>query len=84
MVLLPPLNQTSIETVNINMFVCLSVQDLSYYCCIELQGDEDKLLACLSQLTSKDTGAHLSCTSSLMHEYTWSILRVAVCRYSKN
>ncbi|XP_030226745.1 ribonucleases P/MRP protein subunit POP1 isoform X2 [Gadus morhua] len=34
---------------------CL-LQDLSYYCCIELQGDEDKLLACLSQLTSKDTG----------------------------
>ncbi|CAL8247944.1 unnamed protein product [Lota lota] len=34
---------------------CL-LQDLSYYCCIELQGDEDKLLACLSQLTSKETG----------------------------
>lgn len=31
-------------------------QDLSYYCCIELQGEEDKLLASLSQLTSKETG----------------------------
>ncbi|KAG7246976.1 hypothetical protein CRUP_002078, partial [Coryphaenoides rupestris] len=30
--------------------------DLSYYCCIELQGEEDELLACLSQLTSKETG----------------------------
>ncbi|XP_033836821.1 ribonucleases P/MRP protein subunit POP1 [Periophthalmus magnuspinnatus] len=34
---------------------CL-LQDLSYYCCIELLGEEDKLLAALSQLTSKDTG----------------------------
>ncbi|XP_030605968.1 ribonucleases P/MRP protein subunit POP1 isoform X2 [Archocentrus centrarchus] len=34
---------------------CL-LQDLSYYCCIELQGDEDKLLAALSQLTSKEAG----------------------------
>ncbi|KAJ3597780.1 hypothetical protein NHX12_001297 [Muraenolepis orangiensis] len=34
---------------------CL-LQDLSYYCCIELQGEEDKLLACLSRLTSKETG----------------------------
>ncbi|XP_028327552.1 ribonucleases P/MRP protein subunit POP1 [Gouania willdenowi] len=34
---------------------CL-LQDLSYYCCIELHGEEDKLLAALSQLTSKDTG----------------------------
>ncbi|XP_039972996.1 ribonucleases P/MRP protein subunit POP1 [Xiphias gladius] len=34
---------------------CL-LQDLSYYCCIELQGEEDKLLASLSQLTSKETG----------------------------
>ncbi|XP_058504584.1 ribonucleases P/MRP protein subunit POP1 [Solea solea] len=34
---------------------CL-LQDLSYYCCIELQGEEDKLLAALSQLTSKQAG----------------------------
>ncbi|XP_061632850.1 ribonucleases P/MRP protein subunit POP1 [Phyllopteryx taeniolatus] len=34
---------------------CL-LQDLSYYCCLELQGEEDKLLDCLSQLTSKETG----------------------------
>ncbi|MEQ2171201.1 hypothetical protein GOODEAATRI_008226, partial [Goodea atripinnis] len=30
--------------------------DLSYYCCIELKGEEDKLLAALSQLTSKEGG----------------------------
>ncbi|KAF3840428.1 hypothetical protein F7725_019145 [Dissostichus mawsoni] len=34
---------------------CL-LQDLSYYCCIELRGEEEKLLASLSQLTSKETG----------------------------
>ncbi|KAG7237310.1 hypothetical protein INR49_032493 [Caranx melampygus] len=34
---------------------CL-LQDLSYYCCIELQGEEDRLLAALSQLTSKEAG----------------------------
>ncbi|XP_069579751.1 ribonucleases P/MRP protein subunit POP1 [Brachyistius frenatus] len=34
---------------------CL-LQDLSYYCCIELQGEEGKLLAALSQLTSKEAG----------------------------
>ncbi|XP_047217407.1 ribonucleases P/MRP protein subunit POP1 isoform X2 [Girardinichthys multiradiatus] len=34
---------------------CL-LQDLSYYCCIELKGEEDKLLAALSQLTSKEGG----------------------------
>ncbi|XP_029958080.1 ribonucleases P/MRP protein subunit POP1 [Salarias fasciatus] len=34
---------------------CL-LQDLSYYCCIELQGEEDKLLAALSQLSSKEAG----------------------------
>lgn len=34
----------------------LPVQDLSYYCCIELQGEEEKLLASLSHLTSKEAG----------------------------
>ncbi|XP_017268731.1 ribonucleases P/MRP protein subunit POP1 [Kryptolebias marmoratus] len=34
---------------------CL-LQDLSYYCCIELKGEETKLLAALSQLTSKEAG----------------------------
>lgn len=37
-------------------FLILSTQDLSYYCCIELQGEEHKLLASLSQLTSKEAG----------------------------
>ncbi|XP_029927547.1 ribonucleases P/MRP protein subunit POP1 isoform X2 [Myripristis murdjan] len=43
---------------------CL-LQDLSYYCCIELQGEEDKLLASLSQLTSKDAGSTFAAALSL-------------------
>lgn len=34
---------------------CL-LQDLSYFCCIEVFGEEDKLLAALTQLTIKETG----------------------------
>lgn len=34
---------------------CL-LQDLSYFCCIEVFGEEDKLLAALAQLTCKETG----------------------------
>ncbi|XP_064196709.1 ribonucleases P/MRP protein subunit POP1 [Anguilla rostrata] len=34
---------------------CL-LQDLSYYCCVELQGQEELLLGALSRLTSTETG----------------------------
>ncbi|XP_073341197.1 ribonucleases P/MRP protein subunit POP1 [Pagrus major] len=43
---------------------CL-LQDLSYYCCIELQGEEQKLLASLSQLTSKEAGPTFAAALSL-------------------
>ncbi|KAM3615196.1 uncharacterized protein V6R79_024716 [Siganus canaliculatus] len=43
---------------------CL-LQDLSYYCCIELLGEEDKLLASLSQLTSKEAGPTFAAALSL-------------------
>lgn len=32
------------------------LQDLSYFCCLELQGPEEQILRALSQLTSKQTG----------------------------
>ncbi|KAJ8013410.1 hypothetical protein DPEC_G00052980 [Dallia pectoralis] len=32
------------------------LQDLSYYCCVELQGPEEQLLTALSNMTSKDAG----------------------------
>uniref|UniRef100_W5MUE7 POP1 homolog, ribonuclease P/MRP subunit n=1 Tax=Lepisosteus oculatus TaxID=7918 RepID=W5MUE7_LEPOC len=34
---------------------CL-LQDLSYYCCVEVKGEEDTLLRALARLTSKETG----------------------------
>lgn len=37
-------------------FFSFLTQDLSYYCCIELQGEEVELLSSLSQLTSKEAG----------------------------
>ncbi|XP_041843541.1 ribonucleases P/MRP protein subunit POP1 isoform X2 [Melanotaenia boesemani] len=43
---------------------CL-LQDHSYYCCIELQGEEDKLLAALSQLASKEAGPTFAAASCL-------------------
>lgn len=32
------------------------LQDLSYFCCLELQGSEEQILRALGRLTSKDTG----------------------------
>ncbi|MBN3308477.1 POP1 protein, partial [Amia calva] len=43
---------------------CL-LQDLSYYCCVELQGEEDKLLSALSQLTNKETGPTFAAAACL-------------------
>ncbi|TNN02914.1 hypothetical protein fugu_010401 [Takifugu bimaculatus] len=52
---------------------CL-LQDLSYYCCIELQGEEDKLLLALSQLTSKETGPTFAAISSLSGQRQGSLV----------
>lgn len=43
------------------------MQDLSYYCCIELQGEEEKLLASLSRLTSKEAGKIVTFTPLRVH-----------------
>ncbi|XP_074510658.1 ribonucleases P/MRP protein subunit POP1 [Sebastes fasciatus] len=52
---------------------CL-LQDLSYYCCIELQGEEDKLLASLSQLTSKEAGPTFAAALSLSGQRQGSVV----------
>ncbi|XP_035528220.1 ribonucleases P/MRP protein subunit POP1 isoform X1 [Morone saxatilis] len=52
---------------------CL-LQDLSYYCCIELQGEEDKLLASLSQLTSKEAGPTFAAALSLSGRRQGSVM----------
>ncbi|XP_034384970.1 ribonucleases P/MRP protein subunit POP1 isoform X2 [Cyclopterus lumpus] len=51
---------------------CL-LQDLSYYCCIELQGEEEKLLASLSQLTSKEAGPTFAAALSLSGQRQGSV-----------
>uniref|UniRef100_UPI0037E952F7 ribonucleases P/MRP protein subunit POP1 n=1 Tax=Semicossyphus pulcher TaxID=241346 RepID=UPI0037E952F7 len=52
---------------------CL-LQDLSYYCCIELQGEENKLLASLSQLTSKEAGPTFAAALSLSGQRQGSVV----------
>ncbi|XP_061804782.2 ribonucleases P/MRP protein subunit POP1 [Nerophis lumbriciformis] len=52
---------------------CL-LQDLSYYCCIELQGEEDKLLELLSQLTSKEAGPTFAQRLSLSGQRQGSVV----------
>ncbi|CAJ1061439.1 ribonucleases P/MRP protein subunit POP1 isoform X3 [Xyrichtys novacula] len=52
---------------------CL-LQDLSYYCCIELQGEENNLLASLSQLTSKETGPTFAAALSLSGQKQGSVV----------
>ncbi|XP_034553730.1 ribonucleases P/MRP protein subunit POP1 isoform X2 [Notolabrus celidotus] len=52
---------------------CL-LQDLSYYCCIELQGEENNLLASLSQLTNKETGPTFAAAMSLSGQKQGSVV----------
>ncbi|CAI5663393.1 unnamed protein product [Oreochromis niloticus] len=59
---------------------CL-LQDLSYYCCIELQGDEDKLLAALSQLTSKEAGPTFAAALCLSGRRQGSVMVYRAGRY---
>ncbi|XP_053343428.1 ribonucleases P/MRP protein subunit POP1 [Clarias gariepinus] len=43
---------------------CL-LQDLSYYCCVELCGPEEQLLSALSRLTNKDAGPTFAAASCM-------------------
>uniref|UniRef100_A0A4W5KJB0 Uncharacterized protein n=1 Tax=Hucho hucho TaxID=62062 RepID=A0A4W5KJB0_9TELE len=46
-------------------------QDMSYYCCVELQGPEEQLLATLSKLTSKEAGEYCFSCSLLTTSVNW-------------
>uniref|UniRef100_H3D6Z6 POP1 homolog, ribonuclease P/MRP subunit n=1 Tax=Tetraodon nigroviridis TaxID=99883 RepID=H3D6Z6_TETNG len=59
---------------------CL-LQDLSYYCCIELQGEEDRLLSALAQLTSKETGPTFAAVSSLSGQRQGSLVAYRANKY---
>ncbi|XP_026083749.1 ribonucleases P/MRP protein subunit POP1 [Carassius auratus] len=41
------------------------LQDLSYFCCLELQGSEEQMLRALARLTSKQTGPTFAAASCL-------------------
>ncbi|XP_077088731.1 ribonucleases P/MRP protein subunit POP1 isoform X3 [Siphateles boraxobius] len=41
------------------------LQDLSYYCCLELRGSEDQILRALARLTNKQTGRTFAAVSCL-------------------
>ncbi|XP_016140227.1 ribonucleases P/MRP protein subunit POP1 [Sinocyclocheilus grahami] len=41
------------------------LQDLSYFCCLELQGSEEEMLRALARLTSKQTGPTFAAASCL-------------------
>ncbi|CAN9514059.1 unnamed protein product [Ophioblennius macclurei] len=59
---------------------CL-LQDLSYYCCIELQGEEDKLLAALTQLSSKEAGPTFAAAVCLSGRRQGSVVVYRAGRY---
>uniref|UniRef100_A0A3Q3GGI7 POP1 homolog, ribonuclease P/MRP subunit n=1 Tax=Labrus bergylta TaxID=56723 RepID=A0A3Q3GGI7_9LABR len=52
---------------------CL-LQDHSYYCCIELQGEESTLLASLSRLTSKEAGPTFAAAMTLSGQRQGSVV----------
>ncbi|XP_034029730.1 ribonucleases P/MRP protein subunit POP1 isoform X2 [Thalassophryne amazonica] len=59
---------------------CL-LQDLSYYCCIELQGEEEKLLDSLSLLTNKETGPTFAAALCLSGQKQGSVVLFRAGRY---
>lgn len=59
---------------------CL-LQDLSYFCCLELLGEEDVLLAALAQLTSKDTGPTFASAACLSGRRQGSVVLYRAGQY---
>ncbi|KAG7470041.1 hypothetical protein MATL_G00135510 [Megalops atlanticus] len=59
---------------------CL-LQDLSYYCCVELQGPEEQLLPALSRLTSKEAGPTFATALCLSGRRQGSAVLYRVDRY---
>ncbi|XP_064409906.1 ribonucleases P/MRP protein subunit POP1 [Latimeria chalumnae] len=59
---------------------CL-LQDLSYYCCLEVIGVEEELLKALARLTSKDAGATFAAAACLSGKRQGSLVLYGVDRY---
>uniref|UniRef100_UPI00398E4B01 ribonucleases P/MRP protein subunit POP1 n=1 Tax=Pristiophorus japonicus TaxID=55135 RepID=UPI00398E4B01 len=59
---------------------CL-LQDLSYYCCLELNGTEENLLASLARLSSRDAGATFASAACLSGKCQGSLVLYKADRY---
>ncbi|KAI5620875.1 ribonucleases P/MRP protein subunit POP1 [Silurus asotus] len=59
---------------------CL-LQDLSYYCCIELHGPEEHLLTALSRLTNKDAGPTFAAASCVSGQKEGSVMLYKANQY---
>lgn len=51
---------------SLSNYVSPFVQDLSYYCCLELKGKEEEILKALSPMCSIDTGKRVSKPSAVL------------------
>ncbi|XP_067887249.1 ribonucleases P/MRP protein subunit POP1 isoform X2 [Heterodontus francisci] len=59
---------------------CL-LQDLSYYCCLELNGTEDNLLKALARLSSRDAGATFASVACLSGKCQGSLVLYKADQY---
>nr|XP_033790437.1 ribonucleases P/MRP protein subunit POP1 isoform X2 [Geotrypetes seraphini] len=62
---------------------CL-LQDLSYFCCLELMGEEEKLLNALSRLSSIDTGPTFAAVQCLSGKRQGSLVLYKADRYPRD
>ncbi|XP_077023417.1 ribonucleases P/MRP protein subunit POP1 isoform X2 [Tamandua tetradactyla] len=61
---------------------CL-LQDLSYYCCLELKGKEEEILKALSQMCSTDTGLTFAAVHCLSGKRQGSLLLYRANKYPR-
>ncbi|KAL6079793.1 hypothetical protein STEG23_035498 [Scotinomys teguina] len=62
--------------------LCL-LQDLSYYCCLELKGREDEILKALSQMCSTDTGLTFAAVHCLSGKRQGSLVLYRANKYPR-
>ncbi|XP_036064890.1 ribonucleases P/MRP protein subunit POP1 isoform X2 [Onychomys torridus] len=62
--------------------LCL-LQDLSYYCCLELKGQEEELLKALSQMCSTDTGLTFAAVHCLSGKRQGSLVLYRANKYPR-
>ncbi|XP_027287325.1 ribonucleases P/MRP protein subunit POP1 isoform X3 [Cricetulus griseus] len=63
--------------------LCL-LQDLSYYCCLELKGKEEEILKALSQMCSTDTGLTFAAVHCLSGKRQGSVMLYQANKYPRD